>query len=193
MPPTTRKQTKVVAPAAPKPQREATPSQVEDKPELRQFPSLSGEPEVEIAERSADVERPASAEHVKVYVVQRNVDGADFDEAMHQRNIDAMRQSLILQGMRPTGDGQFVGQEDGTDAESVRLTYSIPVVPAAIDEQNAPHYVVEADQHAADEVVAEAEGTDTSPPADLLEGTEREGTAGNTESGDNEPDPVEKS
>ena len=177
MPGTTRKSraTRAAAPAA------------EAPVETRQFPSLSGEPGVEIAERSQDVEARSASEHLKVFVVQRNVDGADFDDAMHQRNIDSMRQSAILQGLRPTGDGRFVKQEDGTDDESVRLTYALPVTPAVVDDVTSTHYVTEADQHGFDQAEAEAEAKDQPVAPDPLADVSREGTAGNTESGDNEP------
>lgn len=149
--------------------RYATPAQ-------RQFPSLSGDVEAEVAERSQDVEAPKADEHLKVYVVQRNPEGDDFDEDMHRRNIDAMRQSAILQGLRPTGDGRFVGAEDGDDDGSVRLTYALPVVPAVVDEPGALRYVVEADQHAADQAEAEAEAKGEPIAADPLYGRDTAGT-----------------
>lgn len=169
---TTRKPAKAVAPAAdeaPKQRREPTSRRVETTPAQRQFPSLDGEPEVEVAERSPDVEEPTASEHVKVFVVQANPAGEDFDEAMHGRNITAMRQQAILLGLRPTGDGRFVGSESIDAGQSVRLTYSLPVVPAVVDEPDATRYVSEADQHAFDEKAAEAQGDDAELPAEPLE------------------------
>ncbi len=125
---------------------------------LAQFPSVSDDASgVEIAERSQDVVAASSQEHIKVYVVQRDqaaTGAVEDDEDMHRRNIDAMRQALINQGLRPTGDGRFVGAEDGTDAESVRVTYAIDVIPAAVADPADTFYVVEADQHASDEAAA---------------------------------------
>jgi hypothetical protein len=154
----TRKPAKVAPKAAPKVVPAVTgpddPAEHDQPAASHQFPSVSdGDSGVEIAERSQDVVSPTATEHVKVYVVQRDpakAGNVEDDEDMHARNIDAMRQALINQGMRPTGDGRFVSAEDGTDAGSVRLTYAIPVVPAAVADPAATFYVVQDDQHAAD-------------------------------------------
>lgn len=134
-------------------------------PALAQFPSDLDAPEIEIAERSQDVTAPSSSEHIKVFVVQRDQAkglNPDFaaDEDMHHRNIDAMRQALINQGMRPEGDGKFVSAEDGTDDESVRLTYSIDVIPARVADPSVTYYVTEEDQHAVDEASDEAKAVE---------------------------------
>lgn len=108
----------------------------EGDPALTQFPALAGAPDVEIAERSADVHERASSEHRKVFVVQADsvYDPAAIaaDDDLHKRNIDAMRQAAILQGLRPTSDGQYVGSEVQADGVSVELAYSVDVVPASI-------------------------------------------------------------
>ncbi len=123
-----------------------------------QFPSVVGYPEVEIAERSADALDPTSSVREKDYVVLKS----EYDIAtttdegkkdFHQRNIDAERQALISQGLRPTGDGEFAGEEKHPDGLSVILHYTIPVKPAAVaDSETEPEvahaYVTEDDQHA---------------------------------------------
>lgn len=124
----------------------------EGDPQQMQAPSVAGYPEVEIAKRSQDVDEPAASEHVKVFVVQKNPLGEDYDDDVHAANIDAMRQSMILQGLRPTEDGRFVGAEDHPDGASVCLTYACACVPAAIatPEQNVVAATVE-QQHALEE------------------------------------------
>lgn len=119
------------------------------QPEQAQFPSVLGEPEVEIAKRSQDIDEAQASEHRKVFVVQANPAGPDYDDDMHARNIDAMRQAMILQGLRPTEDGRFVGAEDHPDGQSVCLTYACACVPAAIatPEESVVWVTVE-DQHA---------------------------------------------
>ncbi len=118
------------------------------QPEQMQKPSLVGESEVEIAKRSQDVHEAKSSEHRKVYVVQKNGAGPDYDDDMHVRNIDAMRQEMIKQGLRPTEDGHFVGAEDHPDGQSVCLTYACACVPAAVaSPEESVVWVTVHDQH----------------------------------------------
>ena len=94
-----------------------------------QFPSEHGDDALEVARRSADVHEERSDVHVKVFVVNAN---EEQTEEFHKRNVWAMRQYLISQGMRPTEDGHFVGAEDHEDGVSVRLTYECSVEPAHV-------------------------------------------------------------
>ncbi len=125
------------------------PDPAQPDPQQAQFPSALGAPEVEIAKRSQDVDEAEASEHRKVFVVPRNPQGDDYDDDMHRRNIDAMRQAMLLQGLRPTEDGHFVGAEDHPDGQSVCLTYACSCVPAAVatPEQSVVWVTVE-DQHA---------------------------------------------
>ncbi len=139
------------APAAPE-ETDATGA-----PELLQFPSDAGQPEVEIAERSADVDDREASEHRKVFVIPRNdLVTQDYDDEihaeLHRANIDAMRQAMVLQGLRPTEDGRFVRAQNHSDGQSVCLTYACACVPAhvATPEQNVVAITVD-DQHALEE------------------------------------------
>jgi hypothetical protein len=113
-----------------------------------QWPSLGDEangldekPEVEVAERSQDVEAPTAKVHRKDFVVLKSAwegDLAAVDvEQKHRDNVEATRQYLIHQGLRPTGDGKFAGKEDHPDGVSLILHYDVPVTPAVIAEGDA--------------------------------------------------------
>lgn len=106
----------------------AAPDETE-RPEDMQFPSAVGENELEVSKRSADNTDEESEVHTKVFVV--NAD-AEQTEEFHQRNIWAMRQAMIHQGLRPEEDGEFVGSEDHADGVSVRLTYQVKAIPAHV-------------------------------------------------------------
>jgi hypothetical protein len=120
------------------PDATGAPGRVADTaPELLQHPGVAGHPDVEIAERSADVHESASAVHRKVFVIPRNdLVTQDYSDAvhdgMHRANIDGMRQEMVLNGLRPTADGSFVGAEGHPDGASVCLTYEVAAVPAAV-------------------------------------------------------------
>lgn len=128
------------------------------QPEQLQHPSAVGEPEIEIAKRSQDVDEYRSGEHRKVFVVQKNPLGDDYDDAMHAANIDAMRQAMISQGLRPVEDGHFVGAEEHPDGQSVCLTYACACIPAAVatPEQSVVRVTVD-DQHALEREQAQTE------------------------------------
>ncbi len=106
-------------------------------------------PDEQVAARSADVSETATSEHRKVFVIPKNPLADDYGDETHAANIDAMRQAMILQGLRPTEDGHFVGAEDHPDGQSVCLTYACACVPAALatPEQNVVAVTVD-DQHA---------------------------------------------
>lgn len=120
------------------PDATGAPGKVADTaPELLQHPGAAGHPDVEVAERSADVHEKASDVHRKVFVIPRNgLVSQDYSDAihddMHKANIDGMRQEMVLNGLRPTADGSFVGAEDHPDGASVCLTYEVAAVPAAV-------------------------------------------------------------
>jgi hypothetical protein len=111
-----------------------------------EFPSIAGEgtgdddlsnkPEVEVAERSQDEDSATATVHRKDFVVLKaawSEDDAPVDvDKKHVDNIEATRQYLMHQGLRPTGDGKFTGSEDHPDGVSLILHYEVPVTPAII-------------------------------------------------------------
>lgn len=94
-----------------------------------QFPSEHGDDELEIARRSADVHEERSGVHRKVFTVPP---GTFVDDDVHERNVWAMRQYLIHQGLRPEEDGHFVGEEKHEDGVSINLVYEVSVQPAHV-------------------------------------------------------------
>jgi hypothetical protein len=106
-----------------------------------QWPSLGDEanglqakPEVEVAERSQDEPDPTATVHRKDFVVLKAAWEGDLSsvdtEEKHRDNIEAARQALMHQGLRPTGDGTFTGSEDHPDGASLILHYEVPAKPA---------------------------------------------------------------
>jgi len=108
------------------------------EPRYVQFPSLAGEPDVEVAERTIDYGNPTfggdplgTSQHVKDFVTPRR-DYENERDAIHVRNINAVRQSMISQGIRPIGDVVFLGETDLPDGISVALRYGVESIPAAV-------------------------------------------------------------
>ena len=110
-----------------------------------QFPSLHGQSGVEIAERSADVARPATKKHRKIFRVFTA--GLDFAESAfdHRPNMTATRQYMASHGLRPIGDVAFVGAKP-YDEKNVDLTYEVEAVPAQVaSDPGQVHTVVSQD------------------------------------------------
>lgn len=138
---------------------EGTPTAAEQKAYEQgqdQFPSLDGHASVEIAQRSQDEDNPTATVHRKTFVVLASTWGESVDhDVSHLHNIEATRQAMIHQGLRPTGDGKFVGDRKHEDGVSLYLDYEVPCTPAVIasseDEPLVAHARVTLDeQHAAE-------------------------------------------
>ena len=113
-----------------------------------QHPALLGEPGVEVASRGADTHEDSTDTHRKEYVVLAS-DFANANDDFHLANLEAARSSMIGQGLRPTGDGEFAGSEEHADGVNVSLFYDVPAEPAIVSHTEA--HVTLDDQHAADE------------------------------------------
>ncbi len=145
--------------------KKAAPKAADEPKRDVKGPGTSGEPgpvdanagtdAEQVAARSQDVDEQATPVHRKVFVIPKNPLGDDYGDETHTANIDAMRQAMILQGLRPTEDGHFVGAEDHPDGQSVCLTYACAAVPAATatPEQSQVRVTVD-DQHALDRQTA---------------------------------------
>jgi hypothetical protein len=95
----------------------------------RQHPAKAGEPEVEVAERSAD--GSDGMRFVKEFVVQAaRWNGEDYQ---HEANRAGTVGDAIQRGLHPRGDVSFDGQEQHPDGLSLVLTYSVDTVPASVD------------------------------------------------------------
>lgn len=126
-------------------------------PGERQHPSLTNATDgeaIEVAQRSSDIDtalpegesEPGSdrtgdaptVTHVKDFVTtKREWDSEDHD-AVHERNKRAVRQYMVNQGIRPTADVVFMGEEVGDpirfreDLAKVTLRYGVTATPAVI-------------------------------------------------------------
>lgn len=99
----------------------------------RQHPAKVGEPEVEVAERSADGSE--GTRFVKEFVVQAaRWNGEDYQ---HEANRAGVVGDAIQRGLHPRGDVSFDGQEEHPDGLSLVLTYSVETVPASVDHNPA--------------------------------------------------------
>lgn len=116
-----------------------------------QHPSLVGQADLEVAQRSADQHRAKSDEHVKDFVVgpmSRTEPARDFGSFDHAANIDATRQYMIASGLRPVGDVVFEGWHNHPDGISRIARYVVKAVPAAVaegDEVEHPAIPIERD------------------------------------------------
>lgn len=99
----------------------------------RQFPSLYEKPDVEVAERSADVDKESTGTHVKDFVTTRAQWGTADHGEQHKANINAVRQYMLANGLRPDADVTFEGEHDHPwDPKSLVLRYEVSAVPAAV-------------------------------------------------------------
>jgi len=128
-------------------------------PRVQQFPSLTdadnGE-QIEVAERTIDLDTAnegsnlATDTHVKEFVTtQREWDSEDHD-AVHERNMRAVRQYMLAQGLRTDAEVTVKDvievpshREDRPALGSVRLIYEVSAVPAVVStEFDTRHMVV---------------------------------------------------
>lgn len=111
----------------------------------KQFPAKAGEPEAEVAERSAD--GSDGARHVKEFVVMTGDWPADGEHSAHDANKAAVANEVIQRGLHARGDVSFDGATDHADGVSTVLTYSVETVPASVDrtpqDTTTPRDVVE--------------------------------------------------
>lgn len=115
-----------------------------DEARQEQFPSLVGEPEVEIQERNPDADPEDSPiwNYLKDFVVRKE-DYVDSPE-LHEANEAAARQEAINNGAHPIGVCTFDGVEDHEDGVSLYLHYSVKCLPAVIaDDPESQHPTVQ--------------------------------------------------
>lgn len=110
----------------------------------RQHPAKAGEPEVEVAKRTAD--GSDGMRFVKEFVVLAS-QWTDEGYA-HEANKAGTVNEAIQRGLHPRGDVAFDGAEPHPDGASTVLTYSVETVPASVDHNPA----------------------DTTTPRDVIEG-----------------------
>jgi hypothetical protein len=110
----------------------------------RQHPAKAGEPETEVAERSAD--GSDGTRFVKEFVVLAA--RWNDEDYQHEANRAGVVNEAIQRGLHPRGDVSFDGGEQHLDGLSLVLTYSVETVPASVDHNPA----------------------DTTTPRDVIEG-----------------------
>lgn len=107
----------------------------------RQFPSLYGEQDVEVAERTIDRDEDENGTpeptvlHVKDFVTLKRDLEFESEDVVHARNINAVRQYMVNQGLRPDADVVFAGETDlggPPGRQSVSLRYEVRAVPAVV-------------------------------------------------------------
>lgn len=99
-----------------------------------QFPSLDGDPEAEVAQRTEpDTDgnwfRKVFTVHNRSYTK-----GIDGRHPFHLDNFVSVLQAALQQGLHPKGAPELEAEADHpTDGKSTNLTYRVPVVPAVAD------------------------------------------------------------
>lgn len=111
--------------------KDLTPEQAEQE----QFPAQKGHVDEEIAKRSPDSEERREDRFQKSFVHQKNPTNADsWDIAeLHDQNYNGVLQEAINMGLHPRGTVSFDRSEDEPDGKSIRLDYSVEVIPSSID------------------------------------------------------------
>jgi hypothetical protein len=139
------------------PKQDGSPTAAEQKAHeqaLPQHPALDGHEGIEVAERSQDETRLSTTTHRKDFVLLASAYGSNDKDEIHRANIEATRQAMIGQGLRPTGDGKFVSSEKHPDGKSITLTYEVPAKPSVVvtvEEPDVLHaHVALDDQHEAE-------------------------------------------
>lgn len=114
-----------------------------------------------VDQRTADThatkkaEKVRDDEHVKVFVIPGSETKPTATNYDHEPNIDATRQYMMSQGLRPTSPVRFVGAEAfGPGGKSWALTYAVSALPAERFDFNAEVHVIQG------EGGAEGEGPD---------------------------------
>lgn len=130
----------------------------EDEVIEEQFPSLIGEPELEIAKRSNDAENDDERDTFrKVFVLLKaDYEGGD-KSGIHEANEAAVRQFLINQGLRPLGPITHRAEKH-PDGHSINLVYLAKAVPAATTTDfEVAHARVDGTEVQANDVATEAQ------------------------------------
>lgn len=87
-----------------------------------------------VASRSADIdtEEAKDGEHVKIFVLPPGPKPTEANGFNHEANFAAVRQYMLSQGLRPTGDVRHVSTKPhlGNEARGWALKYAVPAVPA---------------------------------------------------------------
>lgn len=119
------------------------PKASRDDAPLLQFPSVAGQPGVEVAERSADVTTTGRTRtHRKVFRVFFGPgDAYDSETFDHGPNRIATRQYMTSHGLRPLGEVELVSAEP-YDERNVDLVYQVEAIPAAVATDPATAHVV---------------------------------------------------
>lgn len=89
--------------------------------------------EAVVAARSADIhaDEAPKGEHVKIFVIPGDEPKPTASNYDHEPNYAAVRQYMLSQGLRPTGDVRFVSSKAyGPGGSSWALKYAVAATPA---------------------------------------------------------------
>lgn len=101
-----------------------------------QFPSLDGQPETEIAQRTEAATGGRWYRRVFTVHNRAHTRGLPADHESHRPNMSGTLQSALQQGLHPKGLPELESETDHpSDRNSTDLTYRVLVVPAVTDEE----------------------------------------------------------
>lgn len=100
----------------------------------RQFPSLHGDPDGEVAQRSPDGGVGDVFRRVFTVPDRSHTPGLPIDHESHLSRLTETVADAVRRGLHPKGDPEFDGETPHPTApNNTNLTYSVHVVPAAVD------------------------------------------------------------
>jgi len=103
-----------------------------------QFPSLDGEPEQEVAQRTATDTDGNWFRKVFTVHNRNHTQGLGPDHELHLPNFAAVLQDALQRGLHPKSAPELESEEaHPLDPNSTNLTYKVQVVPAVADEDPA--------------------------------------------------------
>jgi hypothetical protein len=99
-----------------------------------QFPSLDGDAEAEVAQRTEPDTEGSWFRHVFTVHNRAHTVGLPADHDVHQRNFVAVLQRALQQGLHPKALPELESEEPHPwDPSHTNLTYRVQVVPAVAD------------------------------------------------------------
>lgn len=103
-----------------------------------QFPSLDGDPESEVAQRTEPDTDGSWFRKVFTVHNRAHTKGLGADHEMHLPNFSGVLQSALQQGLHPKDVPELESESDHpSDPSSTNLAYRVKVVPAISDEDPA--------------------------------------------------------
>ena len=100
-----------------------------------QFPSLDGDVDAEVAQRTEPDTEGSWFRHVFTVHNRAHTTGLPADHEVHRNNFVAVLQRALQQGLHPKAEPELESEEPHpSDPNHTNLTYRVKVVPAVADE-----------------------------------------------------------